>query len=80
MFISCHSVRYLMAVAQTGGRIEAGHLLGYLHTSRLASVRWHYYFHEPRYRLQVFKIYEVDGMVNLHVRANLVRVGQPSRL
>ena len=53
-----------MGVAETRGPIEAGHFLGDLYPRRLASVPPTYYFHEPRYRLQVFKIYEVNGTVN----------------
>ena len=53
-----------MAVKQTGGRIEAGHLLGYLHPRRPASIRPRYYFHDPRYGVQMFKVYEADGTVN----------------
>ena len=53
-----------MVVAQTGGRIEARQLLGYLHPRRPASIRPRYYFHEPRYEVQMFKVYEVDGTDN----------------
>ena len=53
-----------MVVAQTGGQIEARHLLGYLHLRRPASIRPCYYFLKPRYGVQMFKVYEVDGTVN----------------
>ena len=53
-----------MVVVQTGSQMEVEHILAYLHPRLLASILPDYYFHEQQNRLQVFKVDEVEGMVN----------------